>query len=385
MSGAEIAQTRLRESSLDLIRGGAALLVCANHLRAVSVENFQDVLNTSILQKLFYLMTSLGHQSVIVFFVLSGYFVGGSLLARGVAFSWREYGSARLIRLWAVLVPALVLTLAIDLHVTSVAPGVLSGEYATTWNMGPQPGGDYSLGVGAFVGNLLFLQEIFLPVFGSNDPLWSLAFEFWYYMLFPLLLIGFGGVLGSHRIGTRGLALLVAGLILIVLPDTARVGFLCWLGGAMVFVLKRSKRRIWVPVWLGYMIFAGGTVVSRWLGKAEYAPAQVDLVMGGATIFLLVAVANKAQPSLLDTLLSRGAYHLSEMSYSLYLIHFPLVLLIGGTFFGNGRLVPNPYGLAIYFCWLGLLLVVAWGFWYLFERHTLEIRRVVQQFLVRTQ
>lgn len=385
MSGAEIAQTRPRETSLDLIRGGAALLVCANHLRAVSMENYQDLLNSTVLQKFFYLMTSLGHQSVIVFFVLSGYFVGGSLFARGAAFSWRDYGSARLTRLWVVLVPALMLTLAIDLHLRDVAPGVLSGAYATIWNMGPQPGGDYALGLGVFVGNLLFLQEIFLPVFGSNDPLWSLAFEFWYYILFPLLLIGLGGVLGTHRIGTRGLALLGAGLILIILPDTARVGFLCWLGGAMVFALKRTKRGVRVPVWLGYTIFAVGTVLSRWLGKAEYAPAQVDLVMGGATVLLLFAVANKAQPSRLWPLLSRGAYYLSEMSYSLYLIHFPLVLIIGGTVLGEGRLVPSPYGLAKYFCWLGLLLVIAWGFWYLFERRTLEIRRAVQQLLLRTQ
>ena len=38
------------------------------------------------------------------------------------------------------------------------------------------------------MGNLFFLQTIFVPPFGSNAPLWSLSFEFWYYLLFPLCL-----------------------------------------------------------------------------------------------------------------------------------------------------------------------------------------------------
>src|SRR5207302_10791525 len=36
-----------------------------------------------------------------------------------------------------------------------------------------------------------------VPAFGTNGPLWSLAFEFWFYALYPLLL------LLSVRFGTR--------------------------------------------------------------------------------------------------------------------------------------------------------------------------------------
>lgn len=374
-----------REASLDFIRGIACLLVCANHLRAVSLESYQGLSSTTVLQKLFYILTSLGHQSVIVFFVLSGYFVGGSLVARGVAFSWRDYGSARLTRLWVVLVPALLLTLAVDLVLLQVVPGALSGAFASIWNMGPQAGGSYTLSVEVFVGNLLFLQKIFTPVFGSNDPLWSLAYEFWYYMLFPLLLIGLGDTLGTHRVSVKVGALLAAVLILLILPGAARVGFLCWLGGVAVHTLKRSKYQVQLPVWLGLLIFAVGVGLSRWLGKAAYSPTLVDLAMGGATVLFLFAIVKRTEPLRLWYPLSRGAYHLSEMSYSLYLIHFPIVLLIGATFFDGSRLVPSYYGLATYFSLLVLLLGISWGFWYSFERHTPAIRRVVQQFQWRSQ
>jgi hypothetical protein len=36
--------------------------------------------------------------------------------------------------------------------------------------------------------NAFFLQTIAGPTFGSNGPLWSLAYEWWYYVLFPLVL-----------------------------------------------------------------------------------------------------------------------------------------------------------------------------------------------------
>ena len=36
-----------------------------------------------------------------------------------------------------------------------------------------------------FLGNAAFLQRILVPELGTNGPLWSLANEFWYYLLFP--------------------------------------------------------------------------------------------------------------------------------------------------------------------------------------------------------
>ena len=37
--------------------------------------------------------------------------------------------------------------------------------------------------------NIFFLQGIYTPTFGTDGALWSLANEFWYYLLFPLGLI----------------------------------------------------------------------------------------------------------------------------------------------------------------------------------------------------
>ena len=43
-------------------------------------------------------------------------------------------------------------------------------------------------GLETLLGNAAFLQEIVVPTYGSNAPLWSLSYEFWYYFLYPVLI-----------------------------------------------------------------------------------------------------------------------------------------------------------------------------------------------------
>ena len=86
---------------LGLIRGGSALLVIVGHARNFLIVDSAEIINPTLLIKIFYLLTSLHHEAVMAFFVLSGYFVGGSVLGslkRG-HFTWINYALARLPRL----------------------------------------------------------------------------------------------------------------------------------------------------------------------------------------------------------------------------------------------------------------------------------------------
>ena len=99
---------RDRNSTLDIIRGLAALEVMFSHLRGFLFEDFPRLPHPSLLVKAFYYLTGFGHQAVIIFFVLSGYLVGGSVLvAKQDGFCLR-YSVQRLARLWIVLVPCLL-------------------------------------------------------------------------------------------------------------------------------------------------------------------------------------------------------------------------------------------------------------------------------------
>ena len=65
---------------LDCLRGVAALLVCLEHLRAFLFVPFAQLKSLGVFTKGFYLVTGLGHQAVMIFFVLSGFLVGGSVI-----------------------------------------------------------------------------------------------------------------------------------------------------------------------------------------------------------------------------------------------------------------------------------------------------------------
>jgi peptidoglycan/LPS O-acetylase OafA/YrhL len=83
--------------------------------------------------------------------------------------------------------------------------------------------------------------------------------------------------------------------------------------------------------------------------------------------------------------LAPSAHLLSEFSFTLYVIHVPLIRLLrhlGMEEFGRNRLLADqPADYAIYF---GILLTVtaaAYLFYRLFEAHTFRVRRLVKSLL----
>ncbi|MCA9641154.1 MAG: acyltransferase family protein, partial [Myxococcales bacterium] len=103
-------------AQLDWIRGIAAFAVLAGHVRGLFFVDYSDLPMPTRVQQVAYMLTGLGHQAVIVFFVLSGFFIGYSVLVAHTQqrFSGLDYGIRRFSRLYAVLVPALVVTFLVD-------------------------------------------------------------------------------------------------------------------------------------------------------------------------------------------------------------------------------------------------------------------------------
>jgi len=183
-----------REIHLDFLRGFAALLVLADHLRAFCFLDFSDLGRSDFFDYIFYFLTGLGHQAVMIFFVLSGFFIGGSVFHKisDGTWGWGDYLANRLSRLWVVLIPALVLTFAFDEAGIFLTGGNgYNGEFNQMIHSGPMLNGRLDTGFLCFLSNLFFLQTIISPVFGSNGPLWSLCNEFWYYIIFPPLVFLF--------------------------------------------------------------------------------------------------------------------------------------------------------------------------------------------------
>jgi peptidoglycan/LPS O-acetylase OafA/YrhL len=103
---------RMVSTHLDMIRGLAAVAVLVYHVRYRFFVDYSQLDCKTLLSTAFYGLTAFGHDAVMVFFVLSGYFISTSIV-RSVQtrrWSWTQYGVERLSRLYIVVIPGLVLT-----------------------------------------------------------------------------------------------------------------------------------------------------------------------------------------------------------------------------------------------------------------------------------
>lgn len=369
----------------DFIRATCAILVCAGHLRSVAFVDYKELSSPTIFDQVFYFATGLGHQAVMVFFVMSGFFVGGSVLRSGYKFSFPKYLVARLSRLWTVLVPALLFTTLIDWVLAVYAPDVLNGAFGEVWHSGPGDSGPYSSGPGVFVGNLLFLQGILVPVYGTDGPLWSLANEFWYYILFPLGFMALRGFHQERKLSAllRFLIAVTAFLLIRALPNGMVAGLFVWMLGLFVFRAQGSlgaRARI-ATIWAGLVLGAVSLVYSRLELLHARLHLSPDLVVGLCFAILFIGLSCGRAPSTSLTPLRGPIESLSNSSFSLYLFHFPLVILIGVFFYRGQPALPSVPGLGLFGLWLIFLVGTGYGFYLLFESRTESVRRVANRFI----
>ena len=270
---------------LDFARGVAAILVLIGHLRAFYFPQYDELANPTLFTKLLYFITGFGYEAVIVFFVLSGFFITKSIsgmIGRG-AWSWKLYLVHRVARLWTVLIPALLITLCFDMTALATSNGgYYAGDYAAAYARGPVPDTGTDLSLAVFFQNVFFLQTVTAPIYGSNFPLWSLAYEFWYYVLFPLAFIPFATNQSAfHKVGSLVLFVVICAL----LPEDMIILGGVWLLGSATFFLHRAQigrsllsKPIMLLACLAFLLMAAALV-------------RVDVVSYGYTPDYFVGVA----------------------------------------------------------------------------------------------
>lgn len=351
------------------MRAVAALVVAVSHIRAFVFVDFHAANDPGFWWSAFYFVTGFGHQAVVVFFVLSGFLVGGAVVTSVEKGRWRwtDYLVARMTRLWIVLVPALLLTALWD-HLGSALTGssFYSGGMGNIYNSGPlNDPSQYS--VETFVGNLAFLQTIAVPTFGSNGPLWSLANEFWYYLLFPLLYYPIAGK-GSVKATVASLVLALA--ICAVLPGWLLTAGLIWLFGVAAFVVSGKVRL--APIYRhGLVVLSGAIVAATLVFNRIWGISFGDFILGAVVAVMLVPLSRASLPRPIANLSHLGA----EFSYTLYLTHFPLAAFVACFALHNQRIAPSLASAGVFAGMLTLAIVYAYAVYLLFERRTPAVRR----------
>jgi len=255
----------------------------------------------------------LAHAAVIVFFVLSGYVIAHTTISKNRGGT--QYAQARLTRLSSIVIPALLITALVQYLIQHINPQMLL---------------PYSRGFTPirYILSGLFINEFwfFSAAPPLNISLWSLSFEFWYYTIFGLW---FFRKPGWRSIFICLITCLFAGpKILVMMP--------IWLSGYLAYRMPTPaviavKRWFFVFV----MIFIAGLAIA-YLPSMPYIIGYKPLYYANQfvtdwIIGIFVAAALWILPTTggfgLQTKLATWFRNIADLTFPLYVLHFPLIVL----------------------------------------------------------
>ena len=312
-------------------------------------------------------------EAVMIFFVLSGFFIASIVLRSIKTFSWTHYLTDRFCRLYLVLIPALLFTALVDLITRHTAGAATYLDSALPPLLDAPIAPHHTLAI--FFSNLAFLQTITVPAFGSDLPLWTLSAEFWYYLAFPLACLALFAGSRLHKL-VYAAALL---LWLVLFPHKMVRYFLIWLLGVLIFLcpslqLGRATRQ--VGLWLSAA--AGAAVL--FLPQAQALSVwTTDLLFSVAfSLWLLLLVRTEGTDQAPQPTYQRAGAWLAGCSYSIYLTHFPLLLLLRSWRAGQSwQLTPIHTACAALI--ILALVLFGWAFSLATEAHTHTVRTLLHR------
>lgn len=304
-----------RLAGLDGIRGLAALFVVGNHVFLRAFPGYPVDHAPLWAGWLIY-----GRFAVVVFIVLSGF----SLALSPARHGWRLDGISRFAqrRAWRIL-PAYWAALAFSL--------------AVAWLVVPQPGQGLPDAQSVLVNGLLV--QNFDAAHSPNAAFWSMAVEAQLYILFPLLLLMVRRWSAVAMVATVTLVVAAVGLVgphvsrlaTFVIQSPPDLAALFAFGLLAAGIVRASRaRRSWPWRWLALVAAAPVIATICWQGSVWTLDHVfwVDLALGPAIACLLASIATGRPASLLRLLDARPMRRLGSSSYSLYLTHGPIVMVV---------------------------------------------------------
>lgn len=335
-----------RSTVIHFSRAIAAAVVALGHLRNVFFDDYKSFSDPGWLFKVITFVSGLGSESVMIFFLLSGWLVGGSLLkARTGSHPYRSYGLARIARLWSVLVPLFCIQVLFR----------MAGFYPNQAEFFSTP---------IFFGNLLGLQSVYFPSFGDNFPLWSLANETAYYAWFLILVFC---VDARSSLWLRLFVLAMGCCHALLLNQTIALYFVIWLCGAGLSRVDASRYCRFASLF--FVLFVCVVFYKRTHNIVMNFPLDLTSTM----VFGLMLTTLKT--SEFQSAFNRAGEFFASFSFSLYVVHVPLILLLGldrGPHHDLSLLRLVEFGGAYL-----LILIVAYCFYFAFESHHNRIRALL--------
>jgi peptidoglycan/LPS O-acetylase OafA/YrhL len=309
---------------IDVLRGLAAFWVVLFHVRLdlwVGLHDIQSGLPEAgafdQLMAWFSFPMAFGGSGVMLFFILSGFCVHLPL-AGGSTFQWKPYAARRFFRIYPPYFVAVLLTLGCEMMSRQLDPTTSTSSWGTmlrsvfmVQNYGAHPG-----------------------QMAGNPSLWSLPVEMELYLAYPVFL---WLLRTTGTISALGLVAVVSAIPPLFSHSVPALngGFaqywLIWCSGA--FLAERWKASRLPSPGPGHALAMLGSFIAaalfHWRGYNHWVECQFWAI--GYGLLLWFALMKPSVATAIPQRLLKVLVWVGTLSYSLYLVHFPLFRLAGAA------------------------------------------------------
>lgn len=352
--------------ALNGIRGLAALYVMIHHARLGLTQSYHNGLalhpekydwSDKIMVYLFSIF-KFGHEAVIIFFVLSGFVIHLKQADANYDFSNFKiflYLKKRLIRIYPTLLVSFLLCIILDYVAHLIVNEDLSSLFSKYHYKD-------------FFFNLFLIPDA--PIWGENFPIWSLKHEWFFYMLYPLLLWISKKNLAVAFIIVLGLYISFAFGFRIPYIGAASYTLLVWGLGCLLAGLYKNGHAIkYIP----YLLVL--CLVYPFINRSEQYYPLMDLLFGLIVMaFLSTVILYKN--NITAVFLQRFAW-LGTFSYSIYLLHSPFLSLYQKVLLNQQANHNLPYHFWFVLLSIVVTLPIIYLIYYFTERVAINYKRKI--------
>lgn len=290
--------------------------------------------------------------AVMAFFSMSGLLIYYSVVSntqKHGGFRLGYYIVARLLRVYPPLIFSLILVLVF--HVLLNVSGIAGKETFASGDELYLPRSEINLVWKDIIGAGVFINTL-IPGFNSpilNGPLWSIAHEFWFYMLaIPILMLLFRHWLVAVLGCVAYIYLCFTLYLELYIDEWWFYGWCVWLVAFFMTHLERiAPKKVFYLItfccafpasWLWYFLVVNS--YDSYYDYRSYFPGGI--LFSIVLPFILVKIKGEK----IKTTYSLAMSKIAGFSYTAYLIHFPIFLMF---FFYTNLWVES---------WLGRLLIL---------------------------
>ena len=340
--------------AIDAVRGVSAQLVLVGH--SLSFFGFYTAHpKLPIIQNL----------GVVIFFILSGFLIISTILRRGDGYSFKDYFIDRFSRIYVAYIPALIFVLLMD-RIFLGATNEFTNQ--SDWFV--------------FAGNTLMFQNHPLinaispkeiEAFGSGRPFWTVAIEWWIYLLVGFVFI----YLKTKKLFTPKNLFLF--LLVLIVPLYNIIGrgqglVITWIFGALVVYFATLN----VKYNSKYILLLMGICCVAWLMRTLKFSEQDQYDMGisfiAAVFFLLLLKLAEVRNWATDMNKHVKSFFIliANYSYSLYLVHYTIIIILG-------KYLPKNQNVFVQFAILFFTSnIIAFIFYSMTEKHTYRFKNFLK-------